>query len=185
MSLCLAILCQKWLIGLRLLRKTAARTSFLVQVQGYPHYISGNSMQKNSLVFVYGTLRMGQANHYLLQREGASLIGKGKTSIKYRMFAAGVPFISNAEHAEYKKLPRTQIVGELYSVTPEVLRSLDRLEGHPLVYERRFTQVILDGQTRRIRAWLYFYDDASGYYIPDGDFVTFSNECMRMKWANS
>jgi gamma-glutamylcyclotransferase (GGCT)/AIG2-like uncharacterized protein YtfP len=133
-------------------------------------------MKRNPLVFVYGTLRQGQGNHRLLKRDGVSLVGKGKTAIKYRMFVAGVPFVSNVDHPEYVPFPRTNIVGELYSVPPEVFKSLDALEGHPVVYERRFTQVLLDGQTRRIQAWLYFYDVASGYYVPSGDFAKFMEE---------
>lgn len=46
------------------------------------------------LVFVYGTLRKGQRNHYLLDR--SKFLGMAKTKKRYALYGDGVPFLSRS-----------------------------------------------------------------------------------------
>jgi gamma-glutamylcyclotransferase (GGCT)/AIG2-like uncharacterized protein YtfP len=72
-----------------------------------------------SLLFVYGTLRRGHANHDRL--EGATLIGRVSTVSAYTVASfAGFPAL----------VPGTTAVpGELYAVSDALLGRLDDFEG--------------------------------------------------------
>ena len=108
------------------------------------------------LVFVYGTLRHRYGNHTLLG--GAKYIGDALTYEKYTMTGGGIPYVCPYE-------PTCRIVGEVYKVTPLILKRLDRLEGHPQFYYR----VIIRTNTGR-RAWIYFCNRGTGPVFPTGDF---------------
>lgn len=78
-------------------------------------------------IFVYGTLRRGSYNHYLL--EDSPFIGNGRTVNGFTMVnMGGFPGVISGGD--------TSIVGELYEVNKETLAQLDRLEGHPDWYTR-------------------------------------------------
>lgn len=99
-----------------------------------------------SVVFVYGTLRGGQANSHLL--ENVAFYGWGKTrEPAFRMYSAGGFSIVCREGDE-------QIVGEVYAVDDETLSRLDRLEGHPGWYRRQIVTIELERGTM-VRAWIY------------------------------
>lgn len=92
-----------------------------------------------TLVFVYGTLKRGQANHPRLAGapclgevalEGASLYDLGP----FPMAIAG----------------KGRIGGELYAVAWEALRELDVFEGCPRLYQRHWL-TLADGR----QAWVY------------------------------
>jgi len=92
-------------------------------------------------VFVYGTLRRGGSNHGLLRT--SRRLGEFVTPPVYRMLDLGpFPGVVDGEHA---------IRGEVYEVSPAVLRRLDALEDHPRRYRRRVLQ------TPWGRAWIYIY----------------------------
>ena len=109
-------------------------------------------MTKHHLVFVYGTLRQGCCNHFLL--EGARCVGAGKTAGQYAMYVASVPFV-------VKDAAVCQIVGEVYEVDEKTLRNLDLLEGEPHMYAREQVEIELDNG-RHVCAWLYFYPKNGG-----------------------
>lgn len=80
-----------------------------------------------SLVFVYGTLKKGFGNHRLLINQ--EFKGHHVTSPEYTMVSlGGFPGVIQDG--------RTSITGEVYSVTEEAMKSLDRLEGYPRFYDR-------------------------------------------------
>ena len=99
------------------------------------------SIAAKHLLFVYGTLREGQGNHYHL--EGGRLIAR--TSIEgYRMFSlGGFPGIQALEGAI--------VEGEVYEIDDAILKRCDALEGHPTFYER--TLVAFNGGMM----WVYVY----------------------------
>jgi gamma-glutamylcyclotransferase (GGCT)/AIG2-like uncharacterized protein YtfP len=68
-------------------------------------------------VFVYGTLKSGFGNHYLL--EGSTF--KGPASVSGRLYVNGLP---------YFKRGCGIVKGELYLVDDLTLRRLDILEGY-------------------------------------------------------
>ncbi|MEB3254794.1 MAG: gamma-glutamylcyclotransferase family protein [Synechococcaceae cyanobacterium] len=99
--------------------------------------------QETIPVFVYGTLRRGQANHHLLR--GAHWGGEQRLP-GARLHDLG-PFpmaIATPDTAA------DAVQGELWWVDAATLARLDHLEGHPRLYERR-RLALASGQ----RAWVY------------------------------
>ncbi|MCS7299276.1 MAG: gamma-glutamylcyclotransferase family protein [Spirochaetia bacterium] len=131
-------------------------------------------MKKENYVFVYGTLRKGLGNHYLLKE--AKFIGFAKTKERYTMYARTIPFVN-------KNIKTSQIIGEVYLVDDETLSKLDYLEGHPSWYYREMIDVILDkGQydtipenihdySEELKAWIYFNDTEEGRIVTSGDYL--------------
>ena len=116
-------------------------------------------MESKNLVFVYGTLRENHSNHHLLK--DADCYGIGRTVDNYAMYlVSGYPYITSAES-------RYPIVGELYGVDDETLSELDRMEGHPIFYERREIGVII-GEVQ-YTAWTYLRKPP-GILLQSGDF---------------
>ncbi len=93
-------------------------------------------------VFAYGTLRRGQSNNCYLQ-EGY-LLGSHITPPIYNMFDLG-PYPAVLEGGD------TAIVGEVYAVTPTMLKGIDRLEGYPDYYHRKLIS------TRFGLTWIYLF----------------------------
>lgn len=89
------------------------------------------------LVFVYGTLKNGQPNHFWLQdhKNGAStFLANGKTNDRYPLIIGtryNIPFLLD--------VPNTGrgINGEIYQIDESMLKNLDVLEGHPNYYLRK------------------------------------------------
>ena len=124
--------------------------------------------QINAL-FVYGTLRQGFCNHFLLK--GATFCGVVRTRGKYALYAEGIPYVSKAEAV-------SEIVGEVFQVDEETLERVDRLEGHPHWYRREETEVILaDGSN--VWAWMYFNESPRGRLIESGDYADRETERKR------
>lgn len=104
------------------------------------------------LVFVYGTLKRGHGNHRLL--ESSEFIGEAITEKPHPMYVSGLPYLM--EHPNEGDAGK-HVIGEMYEVNPIVLRNLDRLEGHPRLYERKLIEVRgIDDEIRRT-AWGYYY----------------------------
>lgn len=81
-------------------------------------------------VFVYGTLKRGQANNKRLK--DSKFLGEAETTHSYRMYTnRSYPMI--IEDQDHGKA----IKGELYEVSDEVLKDLDYLEGQGFLYERK------------------------------------------------
>jgi gamma-glutamylcyclotransferase (GGCT)/AIG2-like uncharacterized protein YtfP len=94
-------------------------------------------------VFVYGTLRRGQSNHHLLAgaRWGGEQRLPGARLHNLGPFPMAIATPDTAADA---------VQGELWWVDAATLEQLDRLEGHPRLYERR-PLTLASGQ----RAWVY------------------------------
>lgn len=78
-----------------------------------------------SNVLVYGSLRKDFYNHRLLK--GSKFLGE--TEIKGTLFNLG-PYPALSLKGDYN------IRCEGYDVSPDTLKNLDRLEGHPSYYKR-------------------------------------------------
>jgi gamma-glutamylaminecyclotransferase len=117
-------------------------------------------------LFVYGSLRRGCENHYLL--DGAETVGDG--TIAAALYVRGT--LSMAHEGP------GVIHGETYRLmTGDHLKVLDRLERHPAWYERRIVPVMLEGGAR-IDAWCYFKAsrDPRARLVDHGDYVRFLSE---------
>lgn len=95
-------------------------------------------------VVVYGTLRRGFNNHYLLKN--SKFLGKRTIPAGYRKIVSGLPYLIEDDTGEGCE-------GELYEVTPLVLSQLDRLEGHPDFYQRKIIPISNKGIQES--AWCY------------------------------
>jgi len=111
-------------------------------------------------VFVYGTLRTGEPNHYLL--DDRALVGQVCTEPAFELVSLGAFPAMVAGGA-------TAVVGEVYEVDPVTLAALDRLEGHPRFYQRRPIR-LADGD--EVLAYLLSPEQARGQTrIPSGDWT--------------
>lgn len=92
-------------------------------------------------VFVYGTLKKGEPNHYWLtnQENGfAQFISSGKTETKFPLIIAtkyNIPFLLNVPETGHN------VYGEIYSVDEEMMKNLDDLEDYPELYDRNIFNV--------------------------------------------
>jgi len=116
-----------------------------------------SSMQRQSdvldndiAVAVYGTLKGGYNNNFIL--EDATLVGKGKTADRYPLIIrqGGLPFLL------YKLDRGYNVEVEVYLVNKKILRRLDILEGHPEWYRRREIPIVIEEIDTAIKAWVYF-----------------------------
>lgn len=100
-------------------------------------------------IFVYGTLRKGYHNNPLLDQ--AQFLGDAVTKEHYGMFGGRIPYV-NKNYALYP------INGEVYQVTGDQLKALDKLENHPDWYHRERIQVVMKDSNKVIEAFIYFND---------------------------
>ena len=82
-------------------------------------------------IFVYGSLKKGYYNHRLLTNAG--LLGEFRTQPNYQLYDNGsFPYLVEVQPGE-----GVCVEGEVYEVTDQQLKALDRLEGHPDHYVRK------------------------------------------------
>jgi len=95
------------------------------------------------LVFVYGSLKRGMANHR--QLAGASFLGSASVAGLHLYDLGPFPMAVLVPDD-----PEAQLLGELYGVSPQLLIALDRFEGAPRLYQRQ-RHSLSDGRA----VWLY------------------------------
>ena len=94
------------------------------------------------IVAVYGSLKRGFYNHHLLASSNFLSVGTVKG---FEMYSLGAyPMVIEG---------RGSISVETFEVTPDVMASLDRLEGFPSYYGRQI--VTVETEHCPIEAWLY------------------------------
>lgn len=109
-------------------------------------YSKGNVFQ-NHLVAVYGTLKKGYGNNYLLSNQ--KYLGRGKTLSKYPLNTKGLPYLYNEKGVGHN------VVVDVYQVSDANLKQLDRLEQHPHWYRRELTNIRLTKKVV-VKCWVYF-----------------------------
>jgi gamma-glutamylcyclotransferase (GGCT)/AIG2-like uncharacterized protein YtfP len=96
-------------------------------------------LDARDLVFVYGTLKRGHGNHRVIA--DGSFLGEDRIPAVMHDLGAFPAVRLDAAATVY---------GEVFSVDPQTLARLDRLEGHPTFYQR--TRVRMSSGRR---AWVY------------------------------
>ncbi|KAK4884667.1 hypothetical protein RN001_000938 [Aquatica leii] len=119
-------------------------------------YSKSPTMCSKFYVFVYGTLKTDEPNHYWFEKNpngSYEFISNAETTEKYPLIVAtkyNIPFLL------YKPGIGHYIKGELYAVNEDVLANLDLLEEHPTFYVReKYLVKRLDSQ-ETVEAWIYF-----------------------------
>lgn len=88
------------------------------------------------LVFIYGTLMRGRANHGVLKRLGATFVGAAWTPEPRILVDLGpYPALTDPE-APDAPIPAGPVFGELWTVPESALAPLDDFEGCPELYKR-------------------------------------------------
>lgn len=95
------------------------------------------------LLFVYGTLKQGKANHGILRSDPATkFIGPGSTYDRFAMYSAGgFPVVVEGEYSKQT----FRVEGEVYDVTEKMLARLDILEQVPDMYTRKIIPINMRG----------------------------------------
>ena len=107
-----------------------------------PNPVNSAAQPPQELVFVYGTLKRGMANHRHLA--GSTFVGSARLS-GFSLFDLG-PFPMAVASTD----PAAVLQGEVYGVDAGLLAELDRFEGVPRLYERQGHQLD-DGRA----VWVY------------------------------
>ena len=110
-------------------------------------------------LFVYGSLRRGFPNHFLLEK--SIYMGTYSTVDKYHMIgqvSKSFPYVVDSE-TEFDDANPTHIIGELYDIEADVLQDLDELEGHPDFYTRRTVQVADESREHTYSAYVYILEN--------------------------
>tara|TARA_Y100000034_G_scaffold136409_1_gene212716 strand:- start:20942 stop:21307 length:366 start_codon:yes stop_codon:yes gene_type:complete len=99
-------------------------------------------------IFVYGTLKKGKSNHYLL-----------KDSIFLNEFSVKGFDLVFDNHESFPFLVRGKgiVHGEIYLVTSSTLALIDNLEGHPHFYKREIIQDIFNYE-KKYSLWSYLFE---------------------------
>ena len=100
-------------------------------------------------VFVYGTLREGEANAYLL--DGAVKLGTERLAGNYLLYDLGA-YPAAVVVSGDKEGADSGLVGEIYEINEDILGALDWLEEYPVEYTR------IEVRTLQGVAWIYLYN---------------------------
>lgn len=111
-------------------------------------------MGPRSPVLVYGTLKRGSWNNYLLDRFDAEFQGTAVTSEAiYDLAVISADVVHGSSQFPVAYRGEYQIEGELYLCDADAVGALDLLEQVPMVYNRAVIPIDHD---RYETAWLYF-----------------------------
>ena len=88
-----------------------------------------------NIVAVYGTLKRGKTNHFIMELLSAEFLGEGKTAEKYPLTTDGMlPYLFDEAGVGHR------IPVEIYRVSDAALAVIDRFECHPKFYARKSTK---------------------------------------------
>jgi gamma-glutamylcyclotransferase (GGCT)/AIG2-like uncharacterized protein YtfP len=129
------------------------------------------------LLFIYGTLKTGGGNHYVLSipnrmtGESAKLLGEYWIDGAEMYSLGGAPALKLLKDDDFEPYTR-KVYGELWDVPNlTVFTRLDSLEGHPNLYCRRAIAWCQDRKAD-IEAYVFQYDVSHCERIPSGKWST-------------
>lgn len=107
--------------------------------------------RKNRLpVFVYGTLKQGFHNNWILSEYGGDFVCETQTIDKFLMWEIGFPLIKPPRDAE--DVLAAPITGELWLASRMSTVRMDHLENNGVVYQRELTPL-----ANGVTAWTYLW----------------------------
>src|SRR5687767_13667394 len=120
------------------------------------------------LVFVYGTLRRGDARAMSIRFPNSKFIAAAKVSGSLYDLGAYPGLVLNEQN--------TSVIGEVYEVDDEILNQLDEIEASS-DYVRKQVEISLG--TQRRSCWLYVPERNPEFYpghklIASGDWAEYS-----------
>lgn len=104
-------------------------------------------------LFVYGTLKKGYTNHYILEMLGAELIGKAMLP-NSELYVGRLP---DCRRLPYLIKGDDKVSGELYHVPKKALKYLDIFEGVPHFYNRE--KLTVTTRDDKVEAWIYVFQE--------------------------
>jgi len=127
--------------------------------------------KKANNVFVYGTLKSGYRNHYLLEAYDAVKVSTKEIVYSLRDLGAYPAVFLNGKHC---------IKGELFTdVSDATMRNIDQLEGYPIFYNKKWIE-LSNGEF----AWMYYLPDDSEYQhcekMVDGEWLENKSESKHL-----
>lgn len=129
-------------------------------------------MNKKFRVFVYGTLRQHERNHYLL---------KEAKCLSRQCWTLGVLYDTGCGYPAMVKNGEARVYGELYEVNEEQLEKLDWLEGFSgdaeVNHYDRITQFIYT-DTETIEAYVYVYLNDEAEELQEIKFGDWKCHCL-------
>lgn len=111
------------------------------------------SERQPKIVFVYGTLKEGEALHGWMEDIRAVRVpGYFRTLVEFPLVVSGLPYLlPRPAHGQHVK-------GEVYEISRNARDILDQIEGHPVAYRRSPIWVRkLGGGEEDVLAQAYFY----------------------------
>lgn len=99
------------------------------------------------LVFVYGSLKRGFYNHWLMEKINAKFVG-ADILFGCRLYNLGA-FPGLRKDGDETSLP---VLGEVYAVATHQVRQLDAFEGHPGFYRREEMET---GSEEMVNVYVY------------------------------
>ena len=125
-------------------------------------------MSEHALVFVYGTLRKGGRAYSRMAdaRFVSFACMKGRL-----VYVDRYPGLVGGDE---------KVVGEVYEVSPAVLRQLDEYEGcflDPPDYVREGRECVMDsGEVQHVQVYIYQGEGSGEYTMPHGDWMELMQE---------
>ncbi len=107
-----------------------------------------NKPMKNILICVYGTLRKGERNHHIC----GDVISLKPCTIKGTLYDTGYGFPA------FEPTGDNEVQAELVEITAEAWKDVDRLEGVPVLYNRKLYPCKLADDTI-VEAWVYIMNE--------------------------
>lgn len=110
-------------------------------------------IQNSTFLFVYGSLKHGYHNHFLL--ENSKFITTGLTYPKFDMVSFDL-FPAVIPQGKFR------ISGEIYQISRKTLAEIDVIEGHPIFYRREMTAICINKNEHK-SCWIYVLQSSDCY----------------------
>lgn len=126
---------------------------------------------EDTLLFTYGTLRVGQYNAPLIEDTGIykETVKTVKPFIMVTSSLDSFPYLIDPDHWPEMRHLAVQITGDIYSVNSKGISMCDYLEGHPTWYCRTDIDVINSNNVKYT---------AQAYILTQGSFNSLTKNSL-------